>query len=109
MIKIRMHPLALDELRECEFGSYEDHIQGKNRTAPYDKGRLHIVELINRTNNKSVVTLDNAEECDEFFVQACTGTFGLYHPGVCLRIWDTLAAHVSEKTRNRISRNSIGY
>lgn len=129
-----------DELMFCEFGSYEDHIQGRTcmkcvgrgkcddgvgyaircpackgsgsvdeRQEPYDKGRLHIVELIQRDKSKTCVHLDSEEEISEFFVQACTGTFGLYHLRTLQRIYKQLEPFVAADVKGRISYGSLGY
>lgn len=126
-----------DELEACEYGSYEDHIRlekcescegsgcgiklrtvcaacnGRGRVVkrlePYDKGRLHIVELLQRDKSKSRCRLQTAEEVNEFFVQACTGTFGLYHLSTLRRIYKELAPYVDAKTKARISIDKLGY
>jgi len=128
-----------DELLSCEWGSYEDHIrmadcptcggagrygtcsppdscivcggEGKveKREEPYDKGRLHIVELIERDKSKSRVYLKTEEEVNEFFVHACTGTFGLYHLSTLKRIYKELAPYVDAKTKARVPEGSLGY
>lgn len=109
-IRVRMSAKAMSELENCEYGSYEDHIHSDGtREEPYDDGSLHIVELIQRSPSKSYVDLQDQREVDEFFGQACTGTFGLYHPRICLRIYDELRPHASEKVAEAVSRYSIGY
>lgn len=109
-IRVRMSSAAMDELHSCEYGSYEDHIHGDDsRDEPYDDGKLHIVELIERSPYKTVVQLENQDEVDEFFGQACTGTFGLYFLGTCLRIYNQLLPLVSESVAKDIKRYSIGY
>ena len=108
-IVVRMRAAHLEELRECEFGSYEDHIRDDRREEPYRDGRLHIVELIDRSPCKTRVYLNTETEINEFFVQACTGTFGLYHLGALRRIYKQLAPFVSAKTKRRISYRGLGY
>lgn len=109
-VKIKMRSDALSELHSCEFGSYEDHIHADDsREAPYDDGTLHIIELIDRSPFKTVVYLEDQAEVEEFFGQACTGTFGLYFPGTCLRIYDELVPLVSEEAAKMVNRSSIGY
>ncbi len=109
-VKIKMRSSALEELHSCEYGSYEDHIHADDsRDTPYDDGTLHIVELIDRSPFKTVVYLENQAEVDEFFGQACTGTFGLYYLGTCLRIYNQLLPLVSESVAKSIKRYSIGY
>lgn len=133
--KIRMPSAALLELLDCEYGSYEDHIRdvqcdrcmgsgercmrtcglckGKGtvveRLEPYDKGALHLVEIVERSKHKTVVYLHTQEEVDEFFVQACTGTFGMRRKGICLRIHDLLELLASEQARKLVNRGNIGY
>ena len=109
-VKIKMRSDALQELHSCEYGSYEDHVHADDsREEPYDDGTLHIVELIERSPFKTVVYLENQDEVDEFFGQACTGTFGLYYLKTCLRIHDQLLPLVSEQAAKMVSRSSIGY
>lgn len=109
-VKVKMRRSAMDELHSCEYGSYEDHVHADDsREEPYDDGTLHIVELIERSPHKTVVYLENQAEVDEFFGQACTGTFGLYHTNICLRIYDELLPLVSEAAANAVNRGSIGY
>lgn len=109
-IRVRMSGAALDELHSCETGSYEDHIsRDGTREGEYTDGRLHIVELIERGGHKTVVILKTQDELDEFFCAAMTGTFGLYHCGVALRIFDELYEFVSDSRKVRITRGSIGY
>jgi len=123
-----------DELHSCEYGSYEDHIVNEQcgvckdfgptptpcpsckgtgsvvkRLEPYDKGRLHIVELLERDTSKTRVYLDTEEEINEFFVQAFTGTFGMYHLGVAERLYKQLAPFVDAATRGRIPIGNLGY
>lgn len=109
-MKVRMSSSALAELEGCEYGSFEDHVgrDGK-REPPYDKGRLHIVELIQRSPFKTVVELRSQAEIEEFFSQACTGTFGLHCTKACQRVWDQLAPLVSESVRAKVPRGMIGY
>ena len=109
-IRVRMSSAALAELHSCEYGSYEDHIHADDsREEPYDDGTLHIVEIIERSPYKTVVQLENQDEVDEFFGQACTGTFGLYHVNICLRIYRELLPHVSEKAAAAVNPGTIGY
>lgn len=109
-VKVKMRREAMDELHSCEYGSYEDHIHADDsREEPYADGTLHIVELLERSPFKTVVYLENQEEVDEFFGQACTGTFGLYFRGTCLRIYDQLLPLVSEQAAKMVSRSSIGF
>lgn len=125
-VKVRMSSAALSELHACEFGSYEDHIaepgtrhsradiedsnEDGSRCGEYADGRLHIIELIDRSPYKTIVLLNNQAEVDEFFAQAVSGTFGMYHPGVCQRVFDELSDLVSDDVPQWI-RNSprIGY
>lgn len=109
-VKIKMRSSALTELHSCEYGSYEDHIRADDsREEPYADGTLHIVELIDRSPYKTVVYLENQAEVDEFFGQACTGTWGLYCLGTALRIHDQLLPLVSEQAAKAVNRSSIGY
>jgi RecJ-like exonuclease len=138
-IRVVMRPHILQELHDCEYGSYEDHVvdlkckpcegfgkvvvrgvrgtcaacNGKGtvltRLEPYDKGRLHIVELIERSPYKSLVELQTEEEINEFFVQACTGTFGIYHLRTLQRIYKQLEPFVDVATKGRVSYGSLGY
>lgn len=124
-IKVRMSSAALQELEECEYGSFEDHIapegqrhhradiedtsEDGSRCGEYADGTLHIVEIIQRSPFKTVVYLENQNEVDEFFGQACTGTFGLYHLGTCLRVYRELLPHVSEKAKAAVNPGTIGY
>jgi len=112
-VKIQMSEKAKDELHRCEYGSYEDHIlRDGSRLDRYADGRLHIVELIERSPYKTVVYLENEEEVYEFWVQSCTGVFGLHHCGVCMRIFDELEPLISEDYRNNKynpTRDRIGF
>lgn len=109
-VKVKMSRAAMDELHSCEYGSYEDHVHADDsREEPYDDGTLHIVELIERSPFKTVVYLENQTEVDEFFGQASTGTFGLYHVNVCLRIYRELLPHVSDKAKAAVNPGTIGY
>ncbi len=119
IVSIRMSAAALEELHHCEFGSYEDSFVSQYtgevtdkeaRTAGYDDGTLHIVEIIERSA-KTVVHLMNVVEVDEFFAATLSGTFSLYHPGVCERVRDELSAHVSDRMRQTwmFKRPSIGF
>jgi hypothetical protein len=109
-VKVKMGRAAMDELHSCEYGSYEDHVHADDsREEPYDDGTLHIVELIERSPHKTVVYLENQAEVDEFFGQACTGTFGLYHLNICLRIYKELLPHVSAKAKAAVNPGTIGY
>ena len=108
-VKIKMRSSVLTELHSCEYGSYEDHIHDDSRDAPYDDGTLHIVELIERSPHRTVVYLQNQAEADEFFGQACTGTWGLYCLSAALRLYDQLLPLVSEQAAKAVNRSSIGY
>lgn len=119
-LRVRMSSAALTELHSCEYGSYEDHIHTGEicescgsvttvRDEQYADGRLHIIELIERGAHKTVVILKNQIELDEFYCAALTGTFGLYHCGVALRIFDELHEYVSSDRSVHITRGSIGY
>lgn len=81
----------------------------ETRQEPYDKGRLHIVELLERDKRKSRVCLQTEEEVNEFFVQACTGTFGLYHLSTLRRIYKQLAPFVDARTKARVTYGSLGH
>jgi len=102
LASVRMSADALAELRECEWGSYEDHEQTP-------RACLHIVELIDRSPFKSVVHLYSQAEIDEFFEAACTGTFGLYRRKTCLRIFYQLRPLASTELQSRIKGGSIGF
>jgi len=105
-----MSAAALEELHSCEYGSYEDHVHADDsREEPYADGTLHIVEIIERSPFKTVVELRSQDEVDEFFGQALTGTFGLYHCGIALRLYDELLPLVSERAAAAVSKSSIGY
>lgn len=138
-VKVKMSRTAMDELHSCEYGSYEDHIVnaqckhckgiGKfpcyggdqpcpkckgakhvvERRDPYDDGTLHIVEILERSPYKTVVYLENQAEVDEFFGQALTGTFGLYHLNTALRLYRELLPHVSVEAAKAVRPGSIGY
>jgi hypothetical protein len=108
-IKVRMKKHHLQELHDCEYGSYEDHIKDDERLEEYADGRLHIVEIIERSG-KTVVELRDQNEVDEFFAQATSGTFGLYHPLVCLRVFNQLHQHISDAVPEWLrSSGHIGY
>lgn len=79
------------------------------RLEPYDKGLLHIVELLQRDKRKTRVELHTAEEIEEFFGSLCTGTFGLYHLTVLRRIYKQLAPFVSAAVKERIPYHNLGY
>ena len=107
-IRLRFKAAHLEELHSCEFGSYEDHIRDDERVGEY-ADRLHIVEIIERSG-KTFVELRNQFEVDEFFAQATSGTFGLYHPRVCLRIFNELLPHISDEVPKWLrSSGHIGY
>lgn len=119
-VKLRFKAAHLEELHNCEFGSYEDNIQtddigGLKRLPPYNKVKadgslyLHIVEIIERSG-KTVVELRDQQELDEFFGSATSGTFGLYHPRVCMRIFHSLIKHISDDVPKWLrSAGHIGY
>lgn len=115
IVSIRMSAAALAELHSCEFGSYEDSFSHDDdndinaRVDEYADGTLHIVELIERSA-KTVVHLFNQKEVDEFFGQTCSGTFSLYHPGVCLRVYNELLPHISDAVPEWIRKSPrIGF
>lgn len=108
-IKLRFKRHHLEELHSCEYGSYEDNIRDDERLGEYADGRLHIVEIIDR-GGKTVVELRDQQELDEFFGQATSGTFGLYHPLVCLRIFNQLRPHISDEVPDWLrSSGHIGH
>jgi len=107
-VKVKMRRSILEELHGCEYGSYEDNCKEGERTEGYDKGELHIVELIERSPHKTVVYLENEAEVTEFFVQAVSGTFGLYCLGTCLRLWDELSPLVKPEIAARYPRGMCG-
>lgn len=107
-VKVKMKAAVLGELHSCEYGSYEDNCREGERTEGYDKGELHIVELIERSPHKTVVYLEDEAEVTEFFVQAVSGTFGLYHLGTCLRLWNELSPLVDPKIVARYPRGNCG-
>ncbi len=110
LASIKMSRAAFDELHSCEYGSYEDNICGEDgRLDEYADGSLHIVEILERSPFKTVCHLYSQHEVDEFFGQCCTGTFGLYHLGVCIRVFDELEPLVSEQARKMVNRGTIGY
>ena len=108
-VKVTMSSKAMTELRECEYGSYEDNVgyAGDERQGEYADGTLHIVELIDRSPHKTVVYLQSQAEVDEFFAQAVSGTFGLYCPGVCQRIYDELLPLVSDAVPEWIRKSPM--
>jgi len=98
------------ELEACEYGSYEDHIKADGtREEPYDTGRLHLVELLQRDKRKTQVYLQTSAEIQEFFRGACTGTFGLYHLRTLQRIYKQLAPFVDADTLGRIPYRTLGH
>ena len=131
-VRIVMRSAQLVELTECEFGSYEDHIaeegvthhsvangqykagvdasEDGSRLEPYDKGRLHIVELIQRSPYKTLVELRTQEEVCEFYGAALSGTFGLYCVGVCRRLWRQLNPLIEDRSfADHIKYSMLGY
>lgn len=107
---IRMGRAAFDELHSCEYGSYEDSICSTDgRIDEYADGDLHIVEILERSPFKTVCHLYSQHEVDEFFGQCCTGTFGLYHAGICFRVFDQLEPLVTDAARKMVNRGTIGY
>jgi hypothetical protein len=100
--KFRISAFALRELIECEFGSYEDHIEWQRgadgkREPPYDDGRLHCVEICERY--KTQIVMNDQWELDEVFRQACTGTWSIYCNGTAQRLYDTLRPLASERAQ----------
>jgi len=99
-----------DEAIACEYGSYEDHILSDGtREEPYDTGRLHVVELLERDKRRTRVRLQTVQEVEEFFGGLCTGTFGLYHLRTLQRIYKQLAPFVDAATLRRIPYHTLGY
>jgi len=64
-IRIKMSAVALEELAQCEWGSWEDH----------KEARGHPCEIAQR--HKGVLVLDNAKEADRMYYAVCSGTFQL--------------------------------
>ena len=108
-VKLRFKRHHLEELHSCEYGSFEDNIRDNERLNDYADGRLHIVEIIER-GGATFVELRDQKELDEFFAQSTSGTFGLYHPRVCLRIFHSLIKHISDDVPEWLrSAGHIGY
>ena len=113
-IRLKINADALAELELCEYGSYEDNIQGDTRLEEYairEDGTYlkHIVELIQERTAKNAVTLRTQEEVDEFFAQMASGTFGLRKPRTALRVWDELAPLASPEVVARYPRGTVCY
>lgn len=110
-VRVIMRSAELQELESCEYGSYEDHILGDGtREEPYDKGRLHIVELIQRSPYKTIVELTTQEEVCEFYGAALSGTFGLYCLGTCQRIYNKLNPLIEDRSfADRITYGGLGF
>lgn len=131
-VVIKMRSKQFDELHSCEYGSYEDHIAADgcihssvangqytrnvdasndgSRLSPYDRGALHIVELLERSTLKTRVELRSQEEIVEFYCAALSGTFGLYCLGTCLRLYEQLNPLIEDrKMADTIRPSSLGY
>lgn len=109
-LKIKMGAAALQELHSCEYGSYEDHIhRDGSREGEYADGRLHIVEIIDRSPFKTRVEVRSQQELDEFISSALTGTFGLYCLGTCRRLFNQYHKHCTPERVQNIRYGSLGY
>lgn len=131
-VVVKMRSAELLELGDCEYGSFEDHIAAEGtvhwgvmngqytqgvdasedgaRLSPYDKGALHIVELIQRSPHKTRVYLQTQEEIREFYGASLSGTFGLYCLGACRRIYKQLNPLIEDRTfADRITYGGLGY
>jgi len=131
-VVINMRSVQLDELEQCEYGSYEDHIAAEGtvhhsvengqytkgvdasddgaRLSPYDSGALHIVELIQRSPHKTRVYLNTQEEIREFYGASLSGTFGLYCLRTCQRLYKQLNPLIEDREfADRITYGGLGY
>lgn len=87
-LKIQINRTALEELSACEYGRYED--EGH---PDYDHARPHLETFIHRWRTQ--IEIRTQAELDEVFFSVCSGTFGMYHPRIALRIADTLYPHTT--------------
>ncbi len=133
---IKMRSKQFEELHGCEYGSYEDHIVDEDcpqcdgtglcpirkcilckgsgritvRNEPYDRGALHIIELLDRAQHKTRLELRSQEEIVEFYCASLSGTFGLYCLGTCLRIYEQLNPLIEDRTMaDSIRKGSLGF
>jgi hypothetical protein len=80
-IKIKMAQRLIDDLRECELGSYEDW-QGelaeakRTGTEPVDPPHsgTHQYEILDRRHD-GVIEIRSADEACDVYYAACSGTF----------------------------------
>lgn len=81
-VRVRMAAHHIEELRECELGSWEDHQQGNETfegvseptegdTARY--GTVHAYDILGR--HKAVIEMRDADEVAEIYYAAASGTF----------------------------------
>ena len=79
---VRMAPHHIEELRECERGSWEDHQSGaetfegiseptEGDTARY--GKVHAYDILGRHKHK--IEMRDADEIAEIYYSAASGTF----------------------------------
>ena len=105
--RIRIKKDALQELRSSEYGSYEDHCNGRRATMIYRTSR-HIVEMIDESPFQSVVVVENQDELDEFYVAACSGTWGLHCPRIAVQTLQRIADDVTpEHVKNWPAEHAI--
>lgn len=70
-IKIRINPIALEEFRDSEYGSFEDDEEGVTRSY----SPLHAYEILGRA--PAAIIVNDADEAAEIYWRVCSGTFQL--------------------------------
>ncbi len=100
-VRVRLTPMAISELINCEYGSYEDHILADGtRLEHYADGSLHAVEIAQRF--KTFIEMRDQYEIDEILGQSATGTWSMYHLHSAMKLYDALIPLASPKAQKWI-------
>ena len=98
-IRIKLRAPVLEELGQCELGSWED-LTGPD---PDPEGLIertlesHTYAVVERSP-KTVLVINNADEAEDVYYAVCSGTFQLYFLRAAHKIADVLRPHALAET-----------
>lgn len=104
-LNLYLSPAHAEELRECEFGSWEDHtdvVEGVGLVFDHAQyGGPHPVQILDdqpdRRTRKDRLVINYQDEADSIAYAVASGTFQLYHFRVADRLFWELLPHCSEE------------
>jgi hypothetical protein len=99
-IRIKLTAAVLEELGQCELGSWED-LNGEDRDPDEDLDSRplasHTYAVVERSP-RTVLIINNQAEAEDVYYAVCSGTFQLYHLHSARRIANILRPHALPET-----------